>query len=323
MRRRDVLISGGSMLLVPRSVGAGTLKTIGYLNPLDPQSFADLVAVFQRGVASMGFEIGGNVRIEYRWARGNNNALADLARELVAMDVDVIATNGAPAAFAAQKVTNKIPIVFRFGGDPVLSGLVDSLNSPGKNITGATSLNVEVISKRVEMLSLLVPNMRKVAYLVDSSTGDYAYNSSHILSQSAISLRLEPIIIRVSSRSEFEGAFERASLDADGLVVSNDSLFRAQLELLAALSLKSRMPAVSGFVGFAENGGLLSYSGSFTEQHRIMGVLVARILKGEQPRDLPILQASELELIINASTARKLGLELPLPLLARANRVIE
>ena len=324
MRRRELIIAGIASLRVQGRAKSAPVKKIGFLNASDPVSFADRVNAFRNGVEAAGFVFGSNAVVEFRWANGKNESLSKMANELVAMNVDVIAAaSGAPVAIAAQNATSTIPIVFQVGVDPVAFKLVRSLNSPGANLTGVTSLNIEVIPKRIEVLKKIIPGMRTISFLVDSSTPNSADRSSEIFAKAASFLGLTPLVVGVSSETEFESAFQHISSTSQSVVISTDPLFISHLEQLGQISNKSGVPAAGAYASFVKSGGLISYSGSFTEPYRLMGELVGRILNGDRPERLPVVQASKLELVINLGTARRMGLDLPAELVVQADGVIE
>ena len=326
MRRREFITIGGAVALSPLAVRAQqeARPLIGFLGAASPVQFADGVLAFHQGLGETGFTEGQNVAIEYRWAGNQLDRLPQLAADLVHRGVAVIATGGAsPAALAAKAATTTIPVVFQVGVDPVALGLVESLARPGGNVTGVTSLNVELAQKRLEVLHQLVLTATNMALLVNPATG-----SSETQSQSALAagreLGLQLHVLQASSEQEIDAVFASLhGLGISGLVISADPLFAVRNQQLAELSVRFGTPSISPYRAFAKAGGILSYGGSLTDQYRQLGVYTGRILKGARPADLPVEQITKVELIVNVKTARALGITVPLSLLGRADEVIE
>ncbi|MEA2863939.1 MAG: hypothetical protein QOC84_1895, partial [Bradyrhizobium sp.] len=268
---------------------------------------------------------GRNVAIEYRWAEGHNDRLPALAADLVRREVTVIATPGsAAAALAAKSATSTIPIVFETGADPVALGLIGSLNRPGGNITGVTSLNAQVGPKRLELLHEIVPDATTFALLVNPTNTKNAEAATRDLQEAAGKLRLELHVLDASKDADFHPAFARLlQLRASGLVIANETFFAARSKQLAELTLRHSLPAAHQSREFTAAGGLISYGGSVAQSHHEAGVYVGRILKGEKAADLPVQQVTKVELTINLKTAKALGLTVPLSLVGRADEVIE
>jgi putative ABC transport system substrate-binding protein len=270
-----------------------------------------------------GYHEGQSVTIEYRWAEEQNERLPQLATELVRAGVTVIAAFGPNAALAAKKTTGTIPIVFEMGVDPVASGLIASLSRPDGNITGATSLNVELGAKRLEFLRELVPTAKIVALLVNP-TNPSAESVARNLQATARTMGLELHVLHASSERDFDAAFGTlVQLRASGLVVSADPFFVSRSRQLVDLSLRHGCVAIFQSRDFAVAGGLMSYGGSVAESHRQAGIYTGRILKGEKPADLPVQQVTKFELVINLKAARTLGVKIPPKILALADEVIE
>jgi len=326
MRRREFLTLVGSAAAVWPVVARAqqpAMPVIGYLSSGSAKGFATRLAAFRQGLLETGYREGQNVAIEYRWAEEQNDRLPELAAELIRAGVAVLAAFGPNAALAAKKTTATVPIVFEMGVDPVASGLVASLSRPDGNITGATSLNVELGPKRLEFLRELVPTAKVLALLVNP-TNPSAETVTRDLQAAARTLGLELHVLRASSERDFDMVFATvAELHAGGLVVSADPFFVSRSEQLIGLTLRHRSAAIFQSRDFAAVGGLMSYGGSVAESHRQAGLYTGRILKGEKPVDLPIQQVTKYELVINLKTARALGLEVPPMLLARADEVIE
>jgi ABC-type uncharacterized transport system substrate-binding protein len=297
---------------------------IGFLGGSSPEAAARRLRAFHQALKETGYVEGQNVEVEYRWAEGQNNRLPMLAAELAHRQVAVIAASGTAAALAAKAATSTIPIVFGVAVDPVKVGLVASLNRPGGNLTGIASLNVEVGPKRLELLHEVVPSATSMALLVNPTNPSMAEPFSRALQAAAGVLGLQLHVLHASSEREIEAAFETlVKLRAGGLVIMPDQLFLARSEQLAALTVRHALPAVHLFREFAAAGGLMSYGSDETEYYRMIGTYIGRILKGEKPSDLPVQQATKVELIINLKTARALGLSVPLPLVGRADEVVE
>ena len=300
------------------------MPVIGYLGPESPAAFASRLAAFRQGLGETGYVEGRNVAIEFRWAESQHNRLPALAAELVARQVTVIvAPGGAPAALAAKSATTTIPIVFEMGADPIATGLVQTINRPGGNITGVTSLNVQITPKRLEILHEAVPAASLIAVLLNP-TSPTADSQLRNLQPAADALGVRLHILHASSERDFDAVSATLSqLRPGGLVVSSDTFFATHSEQLAAIAIRHALPAIHQSRDFAIAGGLMSYAGSFVELHRQAGIQTGRILKGEKAADLPVQQVTKVELFINLKTAKTLGIGLPLPLIGRADQVIE
>jgi putative tryptophan/tyrosine transport system substrate-binding protein len=280
---------------------------------------------FSQGLSEIGYAEGRNVSIEYRWAHGQNDRLERLAAELVSARVAVIVAPGStPAALAAQRATTTIPIVFEVASDPVEIGLVSSLARPGGNITGVTSLNAEVLPKRLELLHELVPSASVVGLLVNPSNPNLAEPATKSLDAAARSLGLKLHVLHASADPDLDAIFATLlQVRAGGLVIGADPFFTSRLEQLATFALRHALPSVYQFREFASAGGLMSYGGSLTDTFRAAGVYAGRILRGDKPSELPVQQTAKVELFLNLRTAKALGLEVPRTLIARADEVIE
>jgi putative ABC transport system substrate-binding protein len=297
---------------------------IGFLNGGTAEGYAPMVAAFRQGLNEAGYVEGRNVAIEYRWAEGHYDRLPALAADLVQQKVTVIAATSTPAALAAKAATSTVPIVFTTGGDPIKLGLVASLGRPGGNLTGVTTLNVEVGPKRLELARELFPGATTFALLVNPAS-PLAATVSKDLQAVADTLGVRLHILHASTEADFEAAFATAAqLRAAALVISTaDPLFNSHAAQLGALALRHSVPAIYQYREFAAAGGLMSYGGYATDTYRLGGVYTGRILKGEKPADLPVQQATKVELIINLKTAKALGITVPLPLSGRADELIE
>jgi putative tryptophan/tyrosine transport system substrate-binding protein len=323
MRRRDFITLLGGAATWPLAARAQpALQTIGWLGSTSPGTYAPFVAAFRQGLKETGFVDGQNVAIEYRWAEGQYDRLPALAADLVRRQVAVIATTSMPATLAAKVTTTTIPIVFQTGFRPVETGLVASLNRPGGNLTGVTTFAQELEPKRLELLRELVPKATAVAVLFNPANN--VENTSSNLQAAARALGLQLVVLEAGNERDLDAVFASlGQLRIGALVIGADSFFNSRSERLAALALHHAVPTIYQFREFAAAGGLMSYGGSLTDAHRLVGVYTGRILKGEKPTDLPVQQATKVELIINLKTAKALGLTVPLALLTRADEVIE
>jgi putative ABC transport system substrate-binding protein len=327
MRRRDfITVLGGAAVGWPLAARAQqpAMPVIGYLSSASPDQDAGRLRGFRQGLSEAGYVEGRNVTIEYRWAEEQFDRLPALAADLVRRQVAVIAQAGhVLGVLAAKAATKTIPIVFMTGVDPVAFGLVTSLNRPGGNLTGVTTLSIELEPKRLELLHGLVPAATTIGALFNQ-THPNAEARSRDLQAAARTLGLGLHILNASSENDFDSVFARlAELQAGGLVIATDGLFISRSEPLAALTVRHAVPAIFQFRTFAAAGGLMSYGGSLVDLYRRSGIYTGRILKGEKPADLPVQQSTKAELIINMKAAKALGLTVPLPLLGRADEVIE
>jgi putative ABC transport system substrate-binding protein len=319
MRRRQfITLLGGAAIASPLTAYAqqSAMPTIGFLNSGSPATFADRVRAFLQGLNEMGYVDGRNVVIEYRWADGQYDRLPALAADLVRRKVAVIAANG-PAAPAAKAATGTIPIVFFTGGDPVAAGFVASLNRPGGNLTGATTLATELGPKRLELMHELVPTATVIAELVNP-TNPIAESQSRMLQAAARTTGLQVHTLHASAERDFDAIFATLLQMRAG-----DAYFNSRSKQLAAMALRHAVPAIYQYREFAMAGGLTSYGTSLTNAYHLVGVYTGRVLKGEKPSDLPVQQSTKTELIINLKTAKALGLTVPTALLVRADEVIE
>jgi putative ABC transport system substrate-binding protein len=332
MNRRDfITLLGGAAVTWPLAARAQqpAMPVIGFLSSYSSSdAFAQhFLAAFHQGLKQAGYVEGQNVAVEYRWAGNEYERLTALAVELVRRQVNVIVTGSASlGVLAAKTATTTIPIVFLMGGDPVRLGLVASLNRPGGNLTGITTLNTEITPKRVEVLRELVPTTTIMAVLVNPTNNPVNVEVELRQAQAAANtLGLQTIhILQASTEPDLDGIFSTLIQQrVGGLVITADTLFSRKSAELAALASRHAMPTISPYREFVTAGGLMSYGGSVTELYRLVGVYTGRVLNGEKPADLPVQQVTKVELVINLRTAKSLGLTVPPTLLARADEVIE
>src|SRR6202521_3996788 len=292
MRRREFIALLGGAAAWPFAARAQqpALPVIGFLSSASPDLYADRLRAFHQGLKEAGYVEGQNVAIEYRWAEGHNDRLPVLAAELVHRQVAVLHAGGTPSAFAAKAATAAIPIVFEVAVDPVKVGLIASLNRPGGNLTGVTNLNVEVGPKKLELLHELVPTATVIALHVNPTSPDIAEPYTQALQASAPALGLQLHVLRASTERDFDTVFATlVQLRAGALDIMPDLFFYARYEQLAALTVRHALPAIANYRPFAAAGGLMSYGASSeTDNYRLVGIYVGRILKGEKPVDLPV-----------------------------------
>jgi putative tryptophan/tyrosine transport system substrate-binding protein len=317
----------GSGAAWPRAAHAQqpAMPVIGYLGSASPEVWARRLQAFRQGLSEAGFVEGRNVAVEYRWADGQYDRLPGFAADLVRRGVAVIVTPGsAPAALVAKAATTTIPIVFETGADPVTIGLVASLNRPGGNITGITALSFAFGPKRLEVLHEVVPTANLIAALVNPAAGDVAERQAKDLEAAAHAMGLELLVLHAGADRDLDTAFATLlQRRAGGLVVIPEVFSNSHQEQIAAQALRHAVPTIFQSREFATAGGLMSYGGDIAETHRLAGIYTGRILKGEKPADLPVIQGTKAELIINLKTAKAFGLNISLPLLGRADEVIE
>jgi putative ABC transport system substrate-binding protein len=325
-RRRFIAALGGTACAWPLTARAqqSSMPVIGFLNAASAKDYARPLSAFLKGLREADYIDGQNIKIEYLWADGRMDRLPAMAADLVHSKVAVIAATSTAAALAAKAATTTIPIVFETGADPVKLGLVSSLRRPGGNVTGATQLNTEVTPKLLELLHELLPSSRVMALLVNPTDPALAEATAREVLGPANALGLEFHVVHASSERDFDGVFAKLiELRAGALLIGGDPLFTSHSEQLAALATRHGVPGIYKGREFAEAGGLLSYGSDITESYRLAGGYTGKILKGENPANLPVQEATKIELIINLKTAKALGITVPLPVSGRADEVIE
>ena len=324
MRRREFIIGlGGTAALPFAACAQQAMPVVGFIGGVTAAEWAPYVAAFRRGLSETGFTEGNNVALEHRWAEGHYDRLPALAADLVRHEVSVIAAASTPAALAAKAATTTIPVVFTTISNPVQIGLVASLSRPGGNVTGVTQLNVEIGPKMLEVLHEAVPGATSIALLVNP-TNPNSETLSNSLQAAARTLGLELHVIPASTDGDLDTAFAAmARSNANALAIGGDLFFNSRRAQLAALALQHRLPSIYQGRVFVVAGGLMSYGTNAEDVYRLAGIYTGRILKGAKPADLPVIQASKVELIFNLKTAKALGINVPLSLLGRADEVIE
>jgi ABC-type uncharacterized transport system substrate-binding protein len=327
MRRREFITLLGGAAAWPLAARAQqrSMRVIGFLSPTSPNSRAELIAAFHQGLAEVGYVEGRNVAIEYRWAKDQNEQLPFMAADLVQRRVSVIvAIDGTAAALAAKAATSTIPIVFIVGADPVELGLVASLGRPGGNITGVGALAVGTAAKRLQLLHELVPAAAGIAFLRNPTNPYFSALETRELQAAATVLGVRLLLLNASSPYEIEVAFANlVAQRAGAFLLGTDPFFMTARDQLVALANRHTVPAIYPFREDAAAGGLVSYGASNRDAFRLVGDYTGRILSGDRPADLPVQQVTRIEMAINLKTANALGLTVPLPLLARADEVIE
>ena len=325
MHRRKFITLFGAAVAWPIAVRAqqSALPVIGFLNVASQEGYVHYVAAFLDGLKESGYAVGQNVTIEYRWAEGHYERLPDMAADLARRRVSVIVAN-TPANLAAKSATSTIPIVFTTASDPVQIGLVPNMRRPGGNVTGVSQLNASLGPKWLELAHELMPTATGVALLVNPNDPLRAEKLSRETQAAAVPLGLQLHILHAGTTAQIEAAFAGfARLKAGVLVIGADAFFNTNSKLLAELSQHYAVPTIYEYNEFTRAGGLISYGGNIKEWYRWAGIYTGRILKGENPADLPIQQSTTVELIVNLKAAKALGLAVPLPLLGRADEVIE
>jgi putative tryptophan/tyrosine transport system substrate-binding protein len=327
MRRRDfITLLGGAALACPLAAHAQqpAPPVVGFLGSGSPESDAFRLAAVQQGLTESGYVEGRNVAFEYRWAEDHNERLPALAAELVRRGIAVlISIGGVTSAVAAKSSTATIPVLFATGSDPIKLGLVTSLNRPGGNVTGVNFLTETLVAKQFEVLYETVPRTPLIGFLVNPTSATSEAETKSALA-AAESLGQKLVVVQAHTDSELEAAFVALVRQRAGaLMVLGDAFFLSRRNKLVELAARQTIPTIYNLREYAIAGGLMSYGTSITDAHRIAGLYAGRILKGEKPADLPVQQSTKVELVINLKTAKALGITMPLPLLGRADEVIE
>jgi putative ABC transport system substrate-binding protein len=325
MKRREfiAIAAGAAALPLVARAQQAAMPIIGFLNGSSPAGYAHMVAAFRQGLKETGYIEGQNVVIEYRWAEGHLDRLPALVADLVRRQVSVIAATSTPANLVAKNATSTIPIVFTTGSDPVRFGLVTNLARPSGNVTGVTQMSVEILAKRIEIAHDLVPTATIMAVLVNPTDplADFEVRDAQA---AALTLGLKIQVLRAGTEAEIDDAFTAVQkLRAGVFVVATSVLFNGHIEQMATFAIRNLVPTIYEYRQFVTAGGLLSYGPELTDSYRLAGVYTGRILKGEKPADLPVQQATKVELFINLKTAKALGVIVPQALLGRADEVIE
>jgi putative ABC transport system substrate-binding protein len=326
VRRRELIaLLGGAAIAWPLVARAQQTRrpVVGFLSPQSSAASEHLLAALGRGLNEIGLIEGQNVTIESRWAEGRYDRLPMLADELIRRPVTVIVASAPPAALAARAATSMVPIVFSSGIDPVKLGLVAGLNRPGGNITGVSHFSIALEGKRLELLHELIPNAAQIAVLVNPTfAGAEAITDDMQAAARVLGLRLH--VLNASTEQELDSAIASiGQVPARALVVTSDPFFLSRRDRLVSVISRHAVPAIYQFREFVTAGGLVSYGANLADGYRLVGVYAGRIIKGEKPADLPVVQPSKFELVINLKTAKALGLDVPPTLLARADEVIE
>jgi len=324
MRRRDfiALVGSAAAWIVPARAQA--MPVIGYLGSESPERYSSRLSAFREGLAEAGYAEGRNVAIEFRWAEGQYNRLPALAADLAHRQVAVmVAAGGAEIALAAKSATTTIPIVFEMGGDPIALGVVDSLSRPAGNLTGVSSLSVEVSRKRLEFMREVRPGTEIFAVAVNSASPT-SNSQLENLHAAADSLGVKLIVLKASAEQDFDAMFSTVrEKQAGGLVFSSDPYFAYRSHQLAELAVRHAVPAITQSRDFPIAGGLMSYGGDFRQSHRQTGIYAGRILNGQKPSDLPVQRVTKVELFVNLWAANTLGISIPPSLLSSADGVVE
>jgi putative tryptophan/tyrosine transport system substrate-binding protein len=327
VRRRDflaLLTGGAASFAQPACAQAKPVPVIGYLCPESRELFASRLKAFHEGLSESGYVEGRNLAVDYQWAEGQYKRLPAMAADLVARNVDlIVAPGGAQSSLAAKASTPSKSIVFEMGGDPVRLGLVESLSRPGANITGVSSLSVEVSRKRLEFMHELRPEATTFAVIANPTSPTVKAQLADLDAAAQI-LRLRLLIFNANTEAEFEPAFATAAEEgAGGMVFTSDPFFAFRSNKLAPLAVRYGLPAITQSRDFPNAGGLMSYGGDFMQSHRRAGMYVARILNGEKPSDLPVQLVTKLEFVINLKTAQAMGITVPPSIISGADEVIE
>jgi ABC-type uncharacterized transport system substrate-binding protein len=326
MRRREFIAVLGIAPVWPPAARAqqAAIPVIGMLNSSSPDADGERMRAYRLGLSETGYIEGRNVTIEYRWADGQNDRLPSMATDMVRRGANVIVTGGTPATLAAKAATATVPIVFILSTDPVEAGLVASLHRPGGNLTGVTGLNVELAPKKLELMHELLPKAAIIGLLINPTNVIAARNETRAVQAAAQRIGVQLHVLHASTQPDFEPVFSSlAQLRADALVIGSDLFFTSRSKQLAALTVRHAVPSIYQFREFAAAGGLMSYGGNSSDWGYQAGIYTGQILTGANPADLPVQQAKKVELFINLTTAKALGLTVPPLLLAQVDEVIE
>ena len=325
-RREFIALLGGAAAVWPleaRSQYSNEIRVIGLLGGASPEPYRPFLSEFQRGIGQSGYVEGKNLAIEYRWAESQYDRLRALAAELVSRQVKVIATiGGTPVALAAKEATSTIPIVFVVGGDPIKLGLVSSFNRPDGNVTGVSQFASLLFPKRLELLRELLPTKTMISVLINPGNP----NAETVTKDTEIAARAlgqRTLVLQASSENDLDFVLGTPFQQTDALIVMDDAFFLSQRNKLCSMAANHRLPAVYPWPEFVKAGGLMSYGTSLGDAYRLAGIYVARLLNGEKPANLPVIQPTKFDLVINMKTARTLGLEISPTLVARADEVLE
>jgi len=324
-RREFITLLGAAAAAWPfaaRAQQAGKLPTIGFLGPNTRSAASEWVVALAQRLRELGWMEGRTITIEYRWAEGREERFPEIAAEFVRLKVELIVTSGTPAVMASKKATSVIPIVFATAGDPVGSGLVASLARPGGNVTGLATLANELAGKRLELLREVVPGLRRLA-IMGNVGNPFTVLELGDVQAAARTLGLEVVMLEIRQAQDLAPAFHALKSRADALYVCTDALANTNRIRINIAAVGERLPTMHGSRDYVEAGGLMSYGPNFPDLFRRAGDLVDKILRGAKPADLPVEQPTKFDLVINLTTAKALGLEVPSTLLARADEVIE
>jgi putative tryptophan/tyrosine transport system substrate-binding protein len=324
-RRKFIALLGGTAVAWPlaaRAQQAGKLPTVGFFSPNRASAQSEWTEAFVQRLRELGWIEGRTVSIEYRWAEGRTERLAEIAADLAHLKVDVIVTQGGAAVLAAKRATSVMPIIFAVAGDPVGTGLVASLPRPGGNVTGLSMLNTDLVGKRLELLREVIPNLRHLAIVVDVGFPDGVLEMGDLRALSS-TLGLDVTILEIRRAEDIAPAFETLKGRAEALYVVGAPLLTTNRSRISTLAIGARLPTIHNFRQYVDAGGLMSYGPNFPDMFRRAADLVDKVLRGAKPADIPVEQPTRFDLVVNLLTAKALGLTMPPMLLGRADEVIE